>query len=210
MAVTRYSLLGIRYSALDSPYSGFFAWRVMSSGCRSSNCCSTTVQLDRCLTTKTSTFTRKDLSSETWNVVRTWNYFHKDTLGKQMVRSADSIPSNIAEGYGRYTFKERIRFCHVARGSAFEYRTQLRIAYGRGLMDDTVYAALAELATRLAQLLNGFIRHLRRQLHQQRHNKQQHDLSVQEPNTEYRVPKQKGADRSPPLPFRFVRCCLLK
>jgi len=102
------------------------------------------------------------LSEQNWEIVREWPYFHKDTIGKQIVRAADSIPANIAEGYGRYTFKERIRFCHFARGSLFEYETHLRLATSRGLVDEERHSELKEEALTLSRLLNGFIRYLRR------------------------------------------------
>jgi hypothetical protein len=44
------------------------------------------------------------LANEIWHIVRDWDYFAKDTIGKQIVRSADSISANIAEGRGRYNF----------------------------------------------------------------------------------------------------------
>jgi four helix bundle protein len=45
------------------------------------------------------------LADEVWEVVRKWERFEKDTLGKQLVRAADSIGANIAEGIGRGTYK---------------------------------------------------------------------------------------------------------
>ena len=60
------------------------------------------------------------LGDDTCAIVETWRYFHRDTLGKQIVRSADSVRANIAEGYVRYSFPDRIRFCHIARGSLME------------------------------------------------------------------------------------------
>ena len=47
------------------------------------------------------------LSDNIWSMVTAWDFFAKDTIGKQLVRSADSISANIAEGYGRYFFKEK-------------------------------------------------------------------------------------------------------
>ena len=102
------------------------------------------------------------LSEKTSDIVHKWPRFHRDTLGKQIVRASDSISANIAEGYGRYTFKERIRFCHFARGSLFEYETHLRLASSRGLVDPVRFSELKEEAGVLSRLLNGFIRHLRR------------------------------------------------
>jgi four helix bundle protein len=40
-----------------------------------------------------------------WYLVAKWEYFAKDTLGKQIVRSSDSIGANIAEGFGRVDLK---------------------------------------------------------------------------------------------------------
>ena len=58
-----------------------------------------------------------DLSNKVWAIVATWNYFEKDTLGKQLVRSIDSVSANIAEGFGRFTKKDKIRFYQISKGS---------------------------------------------------------------------------------------------
>ncbi len=49
-------------------------------------------------------------SDTVWGIVTAWDNFQKDTIGKQIVRSADSISANIAEGYGRYYYKESKQF----------------------------------------------------------------------------------------------------
>jgi len=71
------------------------------------------------------------LADEIWHIVEDWDYFAKDTLGKQIVRSADSIGANIAEGSGRYNYKDNKRFIRIARGSLNETRHWLRRAYNR-------------------------------------------------------------------------------
>jgi four helix bundle protein len=43
-------------------------------------------------------------------IVDGWNYFQKDTVGKQLVRASDSIASNLSEGYGRYHCREKKNF----------------------------------------------------------------------------------------------------
>jgi len=68
----------------------------------------------------------EELSDIIWNMVNKWDYFTRDTLGKQLVKAADSISANIAEGYGRYHYKENKNFCYFARGSLEETRTWLR------------------------------------------------------------------------------------
>lgn len=55
-----------------------------------------------------------------WNIVDTWDYFAKKTIGSQWTKATDSVSANISEGYGRYFFKESIRFYYFARGSLFE------------------------------------------------------------------------------------------
>lgn len=60
------------------------------------------------------------LSDYVWNVVNTWKIFEKDTVGKQFVKAVDSISANIAEGFGRYTKKDKIHFYRYAYGSVTE------------------------------------------------------------------------------------------
>ncbi len=60
------------------------------------------------------------LANEIWKVVMGWNSFAKDTVGKQIVGSANSIESNIAEGRGRYNFQDNKRFIKMARDSLNE------------------------------------------------------------------------------------------
>ena len=62
----------------------------------------------------------EELADKIWDIVIKWNYFAKDTIGKQIVKSADSIGANIAEGTGRGSFADNKRFAKIARGSLFE------------------------------------------------------------------------------------------
>jgi four helix bundle protein len=74
------------------------------------------------------------LANEIWHIVKEWDYFAKDTIGKQIVRSADSVCANIAEGRGRYNDQDNRRFVKIARGSLYETINWLRLAYARGLL----------------------------------------------------------------------------
>ncbi|MGA8021052.1 MAG: four helix bundle protein [Desulfobacterales bacterium] len=60
------------------------------------------------------------LADEIWDIVTNWNYFEKDTIGKQLVKAADSIGANIAEGTGRGTPADNRKFIRIARGSLNE------------------------------------------------------------------------------------------
>jgi four helix bundle protein len=77
-----------------------------------------------------------DLSNLIWKVVINWDYFSKSTIGNQLVRAADSIPANISEGFGRYHFKEQKQFLYYARGSLFETKTFIEMAFKRNLIDE--------------------------------------------------------------------------
>lgn len=50
------------------------------------------------------------LGESVWDIVSKWNYFEKDTIGKQFVKAADSIAANLSEGLGRYHYKETKNF----------------------------------------------------------------------------------------------------
>ncbi len=60
------------------------------------------------------------LSNYVWEIIIKWNYFERDTVGKQFVRAVDSISANISEGFGRYFKKDKILFYRIAKGSVFE------------------------------------------------------------------------------------------
>ena len=68
----------------------------------------------------TSYKTAFSLSNYVWGLVIKWDYFSRDTIGKQFVRAADSISANIAEGFNRYYKKEKIQFYRYSFGSIGE------------------------------------------------------------------------------------------
>jgi four helix bundle protein len=78
-------------------------------------------------------------------------------LTSQMRRSAVSIPSNIAEGKGRYHRKELLQFLFHARGSLLELRTQITIARELGFLGDAEGKSLTDHASEVGRLLNGLI-----------------------------------------------------
>ena len=76
------------------------------------------------------------LADTIWSIVLDWNNLSKDTIGKQIIRSADSVGANIAEGSGRGTPQDNRRFLRMARGSLYETRHWLRRAHQRTLLTE--------------------------------------------------------------------------
>ena len=74
-----------------------------------------------------------------------------------MRRAAVSVPSNIAEGKGRYSHKDFVHFLHQARGSLLELETQLSIARELEYMDQPVFESLELETEELGRILNGLI-----------------------------------------------------
>ena len=82
-------------------------------------------------------------------------------LTSQMRRAAVSIPSNIAEGYGRIYDKERINFLSIALWSASELETQLIISNDLGFMNEADSAGLSSLNNEVILMLSSLIKGLR-------------------------------------------------
>jgi four helix bundle protein len=79
-------------------------------------------------------------------------------LTNQMRRAAVSVPSNLAEGFGRNTKAEMARFSNIAMGSLFELQTQIEIAKNLGFFTDKVADDLFENSRELERILSAFIK----------------------------------------------------
>lgn len=82
-------------------------------------------------------------------------------MKSQMRRSAISVSSNIAEGQERLTKGEFRHFLGQARGSLFEFQSQIEVAAGLGLIEPGSAESLRGKSVRVAQLLHGLIKTLR-------------------------------------------------
>lgn len=86
----------------------------------------------------------------------------KWSLVDQLRRSAQSIPANIAEGYGRFYFQENVRFCYIARGSLEETLSHIVYANQVGYIPEMLYKSLAVDGENVNRLINGYIGFLKK------------------------------------------------
>ena len=87
-------------------------------------------------------------------MVHAWDYFNRDSHGKQLMRSIDSVGANIAESAGRWHWNEKRQFLIVARGSLYEAEHWTARAAARGLLSP----AFVERFDEPARTLNGLLR----------------------------------------------------
>lgn len=104
------------------------------------------------------------LSNYVWEVVLKWDHFAKDTVGKQFVRSIDSISANIAEGFGRYTKKDKISFYRYSYGSIKESLDWNEKARVRKLLKNQEYDHILEELNKLPKEINGLIKYTNQKL----------------------------------------------
>lgn len=104
-----------------------------------------------------------EIAEEIWEIVFKWNYFEKDTVGKQLVRAADSVAANLSEGFGRYFYKENKQFCYYSRGSLYETRTWLTKAEKRKLITKEEFEKFLTDINTIGKKLNSYIKSIGKQ-----------------------------------------------
>jgi four helix bundle protein len=104
------------------------------------------------------------IADSIWEDCSGWGVFERETVGKQLVRSADSIGANIAEGYGRYSFRENVQCCYNARGSYMETQHWVRRARKRKLLNAGQNSNLDEMIHVLGPKLNAYINSIKAEL----------------------------------------------
>ena len=96
-----------------------------------------------------------------WEIIAEWDSFSKKAVGAQYLEAADSIAANIAEGYGRYFYKDRKQFCYYSRGSLMETKVWTIKAFNRRLLAKNKMEIIIEKLKTLHLKLNIYIKTLK-------------------------------------------------
>lgn len=97
------------------------------------------------------------LSDMIWDDYDHWPEKAQRTIGLQVIRAADSISANLAEGYGRFTAPDRRKFYRYSRGSFEETKTWLRKTIRRQLLAKERIEQYDDIIKELGPKLNAFI-----------------------------------------------------
>jgi four helix bundle protein len=98
-----------------------------------------------------------EMGERVWEIVIKWDFFSKDTVGKQLVRSVDSIAANLSEGFGRYHYNESKHFYYYSRGSLYETKTWLTKANNRKLITENDFNTFMNNINIIGIKLNNYI-----------------------------------------------------
>ncbi|MDN5202956.1 four helix bundle protein [Fulvivirgaceae bacterium BMA10] len=104
----------------------------------------------------------RDLRVDLSKMIKKFPDKEKFLLADQIVRASRSVTNNIAEGYGRYHYKENAQFCRQSRGSLFELIDHLIIALEESYITKKEYENVRRLIDKSLALLNGYINYLRK------------------------------------------------
>jgi four helix bundle protein len=104
-----------------------------------------------------------ELGDKIWEIVINWDYFLKDTIGKQLVRAADSVAANLSEGLGRFFYKENKQLCYYSRGSLYETKTWLTKTKNRKLISEDQFEIFSKNIDLIGKKLNSYIKSIGKQ-----------------------------------------------
>ena len=90
-------------------------------------------------------------------LIKTFPDHEKYDLVSQMRRSSRSVTYNIAEGYGRFNFKENAHYIRISRGSIYELLDQLIVAYDEGYITQSELEKYKKMIEPILKLLNGLV-----------------------------------------------------
>jgi len=100
----------------------------------------------------------RKLSTIAWEIFCRMDFFDKKHIGDQFLRSVDSIGANIAEGYGRFHYLDKVKFYYNSRASHYEAFTHwLELMSEREKISNDEFEIISQVAFKLQVKLNNFI-----------------------------------------------------
>jgi four helix bundle protein len=102
----------------------------------------------------------RELRKSLYQIAKSLPDFEKYALVSQIRRAAVSITANMAEGYGRFHYKENIQFCRQSRASVYECEDHLITCLDEKYIDQKKYNENLEIIVETRKILDGYIRYL--------------------------------------------------
>jgi len=99
-----------------------------------------------------------ELGRDCWKIYESMNWEVKKIIGSQFITAVDSIGTNIAEGYGRFHFLDRIKFYYNARGSLVEAKHWMLLLKERNFITEELFIELIEKTNILNKEINTYIK----------------------------------------------------
>ena len=99
-----------------------------------------------------------NLSRKSWTIYSEMDWNVRKIIGNQFISAMDSIGANIAEGYGRFHYRDRIKFYYNARGSYMETKHWLLMMRDRKIISTELFDEMLELSDNLGKQINIFIK----------------------------------------------------
>ena len=106
----------------------------------------------------------RELRNTIKDLIKTFPESEKYELVSQMRRASRSVTHNIAEGYGRFHFRENIQFCRFSRGSLYELLDQFIAAYDENYISEEAFKNYRKQVMECLAILNGYINYLKRSI----------------------------------------------
>ncbi|MFK5879386.1 MAG: four helix bundle protein [Flavobacteriaceae bacterium] len=96
-----------------------------------------------------------------YKISRNFPDYEKFGLSSQIQRCAISVPSNIAEGYGRNSLNDYIRFLNISNGSLYELQTQIEIVFNLEYIEKDIFEKVYEDSREIERMMSSLIRNLK-------------------------------------------------
>ncbi len=106
------------------------------------------------------------LSALAWDIYKHLPRELRYTTGSQLLEAADSVGANIAEGFGRYHYRDSLKFYYNARGSLLEFKHWANLVRQRNLLDAAALQTADTTVDSMGRKLNSFINSLKTRIGQ--------------------------------------------